>query len=172
MRLSRHLTCGCWLVAACSSSGAAPAPPGDAGADAPVRDAAAFDVSPFDVALPDTSADAQRNDSAGAVDAAASACTLPVELSTMAGCDTCVAESCAPQWCTCAQDPNNTDDAGASGCERYVACVSECVATDAGLPTTCTQTLCAQAPYSTEEQLNGQDLLDCVVLYCSTTCPQ
>jgi len=155
------------LGAACSSSSGSATAPQDAGVDA--HDAAVVESAAPDVGASDgtTPPDAGAGDADGGL-----ACSVPVTVSTSAACDTCVADYCDPAWCTCAQDTANVDDAGANGCERYVACVSECVQTDAGLPTTCTQTLCAHAPYTSEEQQEGRALLNCIVLHCSTDCPQ
>ena len=87
-----------------------------------------------------------------------------------AACGTCIGSSCENAWCTCLQDPENVDDAGASGCIRYVGCVETCVATDAGSPTACLQTICAVAPTTTSEQHAGQEFVDCLVQYCAADC--
>ncbi len=168
MRRSRYLACGALaLLAACSSSSAGVSEAtGDAG-DAGVHEAGPHDASTSDSSVTDSSAADAGSD---ASDASTLACSLPVTLSTEAGCGACVQQYCDPQWCTCAEDTANTDDAGRNGCERYADCVSECVATDAGLPTTCAQSICAHAPYSSVEQQDGQTLLDCVVLHCSADC--
>ena len=175
MRRSTTLACGAFplLVAACSSaSSGGGVASGDAGADVSAHDAGGHD-SPFESSPGDASSGPDAGSDAG--DGSTLACALPVVLSTAPACNACVAQYCDPVWCTCAADTANADDAGdagANGCERYVACVAECVLTDAGLPTTCAQTVCATAPYSTQEQQDGRQLLDCVVLHCSNECPQ
>jgi hypothetical protein len=173
MRRSRYLACGAFplLVAACSSaSSGGGAGSADAGSDGIVHHEAGADAAAYDA----SAGDAPYGQDAGsdAQDGAAPACDLPVVLAADPVCNGCVEQYCDPVWCTCAGDTANVDDAGASGCERYVACVADCVLTDAGLPTTCSQTLCAHAPYSSQEQQDGQKLLDCVVLHCSMQCPQ
>jgi hypothetical protein len=168
MRRSGYLACGAvLLLAACSSSSGSNNLSGDAGKDASLHEAGSGDASSYESSVTDSSAADAGGDAA---DASTLACMLPVELTTEATCNTCVEQYCDPAWCTCAEDMANTDDAGQNGCERYAACVSECVATDAGLPTTCAQTICARAPYSTIEQQDGQELLDCVVLHCAADC--
>jgi hypothetical protein len=169
MGRSGYLACGTLLLlAACSSSSGGNNVSGDAG-DASVHEAGSGDAFSFEAGPTDSSvADAGGDSSDGSM----LACMLPVTLSTGSGCNACVEQYCDPAWCTCAEDTANADDAGHNGCERYAACVSECVATDAGLPTTCAQSICAHAPYSSAEQQDGQELLDCVVLHCSADCPQ
>jgi hypothetical protein len=167
MRRSGYLPCGALLLLAACSSSSSNNVSGDAGKDASAHEAGSGDASMFESGPSDaTAADAGSD----ASDASTLACMLPVELTTEATCNTCVAEYCDPAWCTCAEDTANTDDAGHNGCERYAACVSECVASDAGLPTACAQTICAHAPYSTTEQQDGQELLDCAVLHCAADC--
>jgi hypothetical protein len=172
MRRSRYLACGSLplLLAACSSSSGGSNAPVDAGSDATHHEAGGGDAASFDSGTGDASSGPDAGSDAG--DGETLACTLPVELSTSTVCDACVEQYCDPEWCTCAEDTASVDDAGANGCERYVACVAECVLTDAGLPTTCAQTVCAHTPYSSQEQQDGQKLLDCVVLHCSMQCPQ
>ena len=214
---------GSALAAACGASSAGgggemATPDGGGLVEAGRRDAQGVDA---------TTADAGVEDATSGPDAGA-ACAIPTAISTYPTCNACVAEYCAPAWCTCAMDTTapgdggqdgpagdaalpvdaatsaddggsdgdggaprdggTSGDAGASddgaandgpfvsgdaattGCERYVGCVADCVESDAGLPTACAQILCAHPPYSLEEQQEGQALLNCMVLQCSTMC--
>jgi hypothetical protein len=87
-------------------------------------------------------------------------------------CDACIMQNCPAAWCACLADTDNVDDAGISGCIRYVGCVESCVANDGGTPTDCLQTVCATSAYTMNEQHEGQAFLDCSVQYCSTPCGQ
>jgi hypothetical protein len=166
----------CALVAgACSSSSgsnggderdASPADaghPGDAAApeDHSVADAAAADTG---APLPDAGPPEAASPDA------ASECAPPVAQGP--ACGVCVATNCESTWCTCHGDPSNADDAGVTGCERFVKCAQSCVATDAGNPTACLQQICAVAPFSTVEQHEGQAFVDCLVQYCASECAQ
>lgn len=154
---------GCGSASSSGAGGAAL----DGGRDAGSHDAASeTDVQLYEAGAGDTS-----TPDAGEGDAdAGPACAIAPTLSPSSACNACVEDYCDPAWCTCAQDTAYVD-AGVNGCERYVACVSQCVQTDAGLPTTCAQSLCAHTPYTSEEQQEGQALLNCVVLHCSMDCP-
>jgi hypothetical protein len=61
-------------------------------------------------------------------------------------------------------------DGGSTGCLGYAKCVEQCVADDAGTPTSCFQTVCALATYTSTEEQEGQAFLDCLVQYCAPDC--
>lgn len=139
-------------------------------ADSGARDA----VATHDSAAPDTGA---AFDTGAAVDTAAPDagddagwCGMP-QTSLGTTCDDCVATNCEPTWCACAADPTVVGDAG-SGCQSYVQCVEDCVASDAGSPSTCLVNVCAVPPFTAAEQQEGHSFLDCLVQYCGSQCGQ
>jgi hypothetical protein len=158
--------------AGCSSSSANGGNPADAGAGDATR--------PEDSAVPldaagqqdHAASDAGSAEDGGESDAGEAGVWCAPPSNKTASCGTCIGSSCENAWCTCLEDPENVDDAGASGCIRYVACVETCVATDAGSPTACLQTICAVAPTTTSEQHAGQEFVDCLVQYCAADCVQ
>ncbi|HEY1697388.1 MAG TPA: hypothetical protein VGG39_34740 [Polyangiaceae bacterium] len=170
------LAVACALVAgACSSSSGGSNVEGhdagllDAGhpGDAAVpEDHAVADTAPGDAgaSLPDAEVPDAASPDAGAE------CAPPVAQGP--ACGVCIATNCESAWCTCRSDPSNADDAGVTGCERFVKCTQNCVATDAGTPTACLQQICAVAPFSTVEQNEGQAFVDCLVQYCASECAQ
>ncbi|HEY8087994.1 MAG TPA: hypothetical protein VIF09_09115, partial [Polyangiaceae bacterium] len=117
-----------------SSTGGGSGGQGDAGSsdgahprDGTVADHAVTDSAP---APEGASGDATGGD--GAL-----TCAPPT--SRGAACASCVASNCDSAWCNCRADTASIDDAGNSGCVRYVDCAEQCVAADAGTPTDCLQ---------------------------------
>ena len=147
-----------------SSSGAGGGATGDAGASdaGGPRDAVAADHAAIEAGVADTG---------GALDAATDAgATCAPATSKGSACSACVASNCEAAWCTCQGDPTGIDDAGNSGCLRYVACAEDCVASDAGSPTTCLQQICSGTPLNPIEEHEGQTFIDCLVQYCDAEC--
>ena len=154
---------------ACSSgsgggSGGSPADGGASDASHP-RDGAVEDHTAVEASSPDAAVEASSVE-AGADGGVT--CAPPTAKGT--ACAACVQSNCEQAWCTCSSDPANIDDAGNSGCVRYVACAEQCVATDAGTPTDCLQKICAGVPLSPIEENEGQTLVDCLVAYCDSEC--
>ncbi|HEY6459191.1 MAG TPA: hypothetical protein VIY73_03540 [Polyangiaceae bacterium] len=171
------VACACALAAAaCSSSSGGSnggaerdggvADAGHGGDAAAVEDHAVVDAPSADTAIADAGFPAPD----GASPDAGEQCAPPS--SQGAACGACIATNCEAAWCACRNDPNNPDDAGISGCERFVKCTQECVATDAGTPTACLQQICAVAPFSSVETQEGQAFVSCLVQYCASECPQ
>jgi hypothetical protein len=168
---------------ACSSSGASgSAALADAGSrEGGFTDSGSTDATgALDATLSDAGVDGAGSDAG---------CGLP-RTRLGATCDDCVETNCEPAWCTCADespppvdtdaataadaafDAASADDAGEAGggCLGYAQCVVDCVADDAGSPTSCFQTVCAVAAYPQAEQEAGHAFLDCLVQYCASDC--
>jgi hypothetical protein len=168
-------------VACGASSNSGPIPPGDGGSseasasDGGIdRDAAAHDATSdtgHDGAGPDGGASdtgtQDAPDDQGGPDAALCA---PPSTKQGATCDACITANCESMWCACRNDTDSVDDAGVSGCQRYVACAEQCVAADAGTPTDCFKNVCATSAYTSAEQKEGQTFVGCLVQYCAAEC--
>jgi|SRR5579859_3559958 len=167
------------LAAAGACGGASsnnPAPGDGGGLDASAsdggfdREAAAHDAAGHDAAVAEAGPDAGTEDAAadqGGPDAPL--CAAPATKQG-AACDTCITANCESLWCACRNDTDSVDDAGVSGCLRYVACAEQCVAADAGTPTDCFKNVCATTAYTSAEQKEGQTFVGCLVQYCASEC--
>jgi hypothetical protein len=170
---------GAWVALSAASCGG-----GGGSGNAEATDAAAdSDAGPrYDAHTgPDTGVDTgpdagagfdARTDATTAMDAADGGTCPPPTSTPGPTCDACITQNCEAAWCACRGDTDSVDDAGVSGCIRYVGCVERCVASDSGTPTACLQNVCATSDYTTAEQHEGQAFLDCSVQYCSSPCGQ
>jgi hypothetical protein len=148
-----------------SSSGSAPGSSEDAGSD---ERAVLADTSLAQDASSGTDASLSMSSDGGSD---GGACGQP-QTTLGAACDGCVAVNCEPAWCTCASESPaaGTVDSGGGSCLGYAKCVEDCVAQDAGSPTSCFQPICATPAYTTVEEQGGHAYLDCVVQYCASEC--
>jgi hypothetical protein len=87
-------------------------------------------------------------------------------------CNQCIEGCCSTTYCACYGD-SGQDDAGIpTGCLAYVACIQTCLqpaadsGAEAGTPTTCA-TQCMSFG-NTQQQGEGNALLQCVIAACAT----
>jgi hypothetical protein len=83
-------------------------------------------------------------------------------------CDACIQQSCCGPAATCdVPDDTGLDDAGLTGCEQLVSCVSDFCA-DGGSLSDCEGT--CDPIYSNSVQMSAHDLLTCATTNCQAEC--